>query len=93
MNEGGDDDQDVEQLVTLEPDVALAGQPALGDPQGVEARPPYVEPPHRQHLGDGAQLPRQLGPVENHEVDDGQGGDQAQRDEYQGPGFGEKEKK
>ena len=46
MNEGGDDDETVEKLVRLEPNVAFAGEKALGNSHGVEQRTADVENRH-----------------------------------------------
>lgn len=47
VHEGGHQDEHVENLMRLEPDITLAGEPSLGYPQGVEQCSQDVQKPHQ----------------------------------------------
>jgi hypothetical protein len=47
VHEGAPQDEDVEDLVRVQPDVELAGEPPLGHPQRVQHRPHDVQQPHQ----------------------------------------------
>ena len=68
VDKGSHKDQHMEQLVALEPDVTFARQPPLRNTEGVDGGAQDVEPSHGQHVGEGAQVPRQAKPVQDDKV-------------------------
>jgi len=53
MHKSSSNDQNVEDLVRLEPDVALPRQEAFWYPRPIQHSPQYVEPTHDEHPVDG----------------------------------------
>lgn len=47
VHEGGHQDQHVENLMRLEPDITLSGEPSLGHSQGIEQRSQNVQQAHQ----------------------------------------------